>query len=102
MKNTLKHVLLAVAATVLTLAFAEIAVRVFVPIRMVGSSVTVYDSVYGHALKRNAQIRQITPEYTMRAHKLPRLSGSGAARIPASIDTISRRFVHIRTRRQRW
>ena len=68
MRDVLKHVLLAVAASVLALALAEIAVRALVPIRLVGSSLTVYDSVYGHASKRSAQIRQITPEYTMRAH----------------------------------
>jgi hypothetical protein len=47
----------------LSLVTAELAVRRFVPVRSVGTPVTVYDSIYRTRLKRNFSGVQITPEF---------------------------------------
>ncbi len=47
-------------------AASELAVRLFVPVRNVGPSFSVYHPVYGKMLKRSFTCRRITPEFTMR------------------------------------
>ena len=54
------------AALLAALAAAEGIVRMWVPVRNVGPSFTVYDPHYGQRLKRDFSARRITPEFTMR------------------------------------
>jgi lysophospholipase L1-like esterase len=58
--------MLVVLSTILGLSFVEIAVRVFIPVRNVGPSFTIYDAVYGKALKKSFHCTRITPEFTMK------------------------------------
>jgi lysophospholipase L1-like esterase len=48
-----------------SLLAAEVAVRLFVPVRLVGPALTVYDSVYNVRLKRNFRGIQANPEFRM-------------------------------------
>jgi len=50
----------------ITLVAGELIVRMFVTVRDVGPSFTVYDPVYGKRLKKNLACLRITPEFTMR------------------------------------
>ena len=53
-------------STVISISLAEIAVRLFVPVRDVGPSFTVYDSVFGKRLKAAFRGERVTPEFRMR------------------------------------
>ena len=48
------------------LFLCELAVRMFVTVRNVGPSFTVYDPVYGKRLKRSFTCKRIAPDFTMR------------------------------------
>lgn len=48
------------------LGVAEVVVRVWIPVRNVGPSFTVYDAEDGVALKKSFVCERITPEFTMR------------------------------------
>jgi len=50
---------------IFSLGLSEIFVRLFVKIRDVGPSYTVYDPVFGKRLKANFRAKRITPEFTM-------------------------------------
>ena len=52
-------------STLLTLALCEVVVRIFIPVRNVGPSLTIYDPVYGKRLKKNFTATRTTPEFTM-------------------------------------
>jgi len=60
-----RNFLLLAGSVLLALALAEIAVRLFIPVRMVGPSFTVYDPVYGKRLKKNFTTTRVTPEFTI-------------------------------------
>ncbi|MAF84108.1 MAG: hypothetical protein CL797_08400 [Chromatiales bacterium] len=59
------NILLFLGGLLLAFVLAEVAVRMFVPVRMVGSSFTIYDPIYGKRLKRNYTTTRITPEFTI-------------------------------------
>lgn len=58
--------MLLVFSCALCLVAAELAVRLLVPVRNVGPSFSVYDPVYGKALKRSVSVTRSTPEFAMR------------------------------------
>jgi hypothetical protein len=59
------NALLLVASVAIGLAVLELTVRLFVPVRNVGPSFTVYDPEYGQRLKRSFSATRYTPEFTM-------------------------------------
>ena len=61
-----RNTLLVLGSLLLALAIAEITIRTFLPVRMVGPSFTVYDPVYGKALKKNFTTTRKTPEFMIR------------------------------------
>ncbi len=60
-----RNILLLLGSLLLALALAEVAVRMFIPVRMVGPSFTVYDPVYGKRLKKNFTTIRATQEFTI-------------------------------------
>jgi lysophospholipase L1-like esterase len=48
-----------------TLVLCELILRVFVPVRYIGPTVSIYDTIYGKSHKKSFTTRRITPEYTM-------------------------------------
>lgn len=48
------------------LLLSEVIVRLFIPVRNVGPSFTVFDPVYGKAHRKNFSCERITPEFRMR------------------------------------
>jgi hypothetical protein len=48
-----------------TLALCEVILRVFVPVRYIGPTVSIYDPIYGKRHKQSFTTRRITPEYSM-------------------------------------
>jgi hypothetical protein len=61
-----KTLLLALSSLALALSVAEMVVRVWIPVRNVGPSFSVFDPVYGSKLKPHFSAVRITPEFTMR------------------------------------
>jgi lysophospholipase L1-like esterase len=61
-----KNLALAVGSLLITLLLAEGAVRIFVPVRIVGPTFLLNDPVYGKALRRGLSATRTTPEFTMR------------------------------------
>lgn len=57
---------LALGSLLLALVLAEAMTRLFVPVRMVGSSFSVYDPVEGKKLKPNFETTRTTQEFTIR------------------------------------
>ena len=55
---------LALATTALAVGVAEVAVRLWVPVRNVGPSYSTYNPIYGKRLKRNFHAVRYTPEFT--------------------------------------
>lgn len=51
---------------ILSLGLAEVAVRLFIPVRDLGPSFTVYDPVLGKRLKASFSAERVTPEFRMR------------------------------------
>jgi len=62
-RRVLGNVALSLFVLAASVVAAELAVRTFVPVRSVGTPVTVYDSIYRTRLKRNFSGVQITPEF---------------------------------------
>jgi hypothetical protein len=60
----IRNVGLALVTTALAFGVAEVAVRLFVPVRNVGPSYTVFDPVYGKRLKPSFHATRYTPEFT--------------------------------------
>lgn len=56
---------MAAGALLVALVVAEVAVRLFIPVRLVGPALTVYDPVYNVRLKRNFHGVQVNPEFRM-------------------------------------
>ncbi|MCP4698300.1 MAG: hypothetical protein GY862_15815 [Gammaproteobacteria bacterium] len=61
-----KNLILLLITFALAIGLCELLVRMFVPVRNVGPSFTVYDPVYGKRLKKNISVTRITQEFTMR------------------------------------
>jgi len=61
-----RNILLLLGSFVLVIVLSEIMVRAFIPVRMVGSSFTVYDPVLGKRLKKNFSTIRKTPEFTIK------------------------------------
>ncbi len=51
---------------ILALIISEVFIRLFITVRNVGPSFTVYDSVYGKRLKKDFSTTRITPEFKMK------------------------------------
>jgi hypothetical protein len=64
--QAVRNAALLLLSLVLSLGMAEVAVRLFVPVRDVGPSFTVHDPVLGKRLKRNFSAQRVTPEFNMR------------------------------------
>jgi len=64
--SALQKAALLCVSSVVALLFAELLLRLFVPIRAVGPSFTAYDPVYGKRLKESFSGERVTPEFTMR------------------------------------
>lgn len=62
----MKNLILTFFTLLITLGLCEIGVRLFVAVRNVGPSFTVYDPVYGKRIKKNASYKRFAPEFTMR------------------------------------
>ena len=62
----IQELVLVLASLAIGLGVCEIAVRVLVPIRGVGPTITTYDPYYGKALKESFSGQRITPEFTIR------------------------------------
>jgi hypothetical protein len=62
----LHNALLLLLSVALSVGFAEMAVRLLVPVRAVGPSFTVADPVLGKRMKASFSAERITPEFTMR------------------------------------
>lgn len=65
MKKIAKNSLLLLISFMAAVIIAELLVRALVPIRNVGPSFSIYDSVYGMTLKRSLTATRTTPEFTM-------------------------------------
>jgi len=65
MRSASKNVGIAAVAFLVALCVAEVAIRLFVPLRNVGPPVSAWDPVYGVRLKRNFDGVQINPEFRM-------------------------------------
>jgi hypothetical protein len=61
-----RNLALALASAALSLVLAEGVLRLFVPLRDIGPSLTVADPQLGKRLKRNATLERVTPEFRMR------------------------------------
>lgn len=61
----IKNLGLVFAATLLSLAVCEVAVRAFVPVRNVGPAFSIYDPEYGKVLKADFSTVRKTPEFAM-------------------------------------
>lgn len=73
---------LLVSSSLIAVTLSELAARLFVPVRLVGPSVTEYDATYGRRLKRNFAGSQKTPEFTW--HFTFNSSGFRGPEVPAS------------------
>lgn len=60
-----KTTLLFIASIILAVAFGELVLRLFFPLRNVGPSFSEYDSVYGRRLKKDFSCERITREFRM-------------------------------------
>ncbi len=60
-----KNIILVLISLLIAFAFCEMIVRMFVPVRSVGPSFTVYDSLYGKRLKKSFSATRVTPEFNM-------------------------------------
>ena len=60
-----RNLLLIITSFILVLLLCEVVVRIFVPVRNVGPSFTLYDPIYGKRIKKNFTAKRITPEFTM-------------------------------------
>lgn len=65
-RKYLRRLFLVFVSVTIATAVAEVAVRIFVPVRNVGPSFSTFDSEYGRKLKRDFSCTRITPEFTMR------------------------------------
>ena len=65
-RQFLKNVALLLLSIGFSLGLAEIAIRLFFPVRDVGPSFTVYDPVLGKRIKASFSAERITPEFRMR------------------------------------
>ncbi|MFC1730865.1 SGNH/GDSL hydrolase family protein [candidate division KSB1 bacterium] len=63
-----KNILLSIGSLIFALILCEIALWLFVPLRNVGPSFSVYDSVYGKRHKKNFTAIRKSVEFTMRCH----------------------------------
>ena len=61
-----RNILLLLGSLLLVTVLSEFLVRMFVPVRMVGSSFTVYDPILGKRLKNNFTTIRKTPEFTIK------------------------------------
>ena len=62
----LVHFCLLLAQAVVCLVVVEVAIRLFIPVRNVGPSFTVFDQRYGETIKKSFSCSRITPEFTIR------------------------------------
>ena len=60
-----KNIALSLTVFLVSIGFAELFVRNFIPVRNVGPSFTTYDPIYGKKLKKDFSAQRITPEFTM-------------------------------------
>lgn len=65
-REALRNAAVCILSVVTSLGLAEIAVRLFVPVRDVGPSFSVYDPVFGKRIKAAFSAERITPEFRMR------------------------------------
>jgi len=65
MKRILQNGILLLASALLTVAAAELFVRLFIPVRNVGPTFSAFDPYYGKVLKRSFACTRIAPEFTM-------------------------------------
>ncbi len=61
-----KNLILTFITLLITLGLSEIGVRLFVTVRNVGPSFTVYDPVFGKRIKKSVSYKRFAPEFTMR------------------------------------
>lgn len=61
-----KNLILIVITLIVTIGLCEVFVRMFVTVRNIGPSFTVYDPIYGKRIKKNISVTRITPEFKMR------------------------------------
>ena len=64
--DRLRNAALLVLSLAASIGLAELAVRLFVPVRDVGPPFTVHDPVLGKRLKAGFSAERVTPEFTMR------------------------------------
>jgi len=60
------NIILVFVSLLIVISCCELIVRLFIPVRSVGSSFTVYDPIYGKSLKKNFSTVRNTPEFIMR------------------------------------
>ena len=65
-RQFLRNAALVLLSVVFSLGLAEIAIRLFIPVRDVGPSFTIYDPVLGKRNKAGFSAERITPEFRMR------------------------------------
>ena len=65
-RQLLKNAALVLLSVVFSLGAAEIAIRLFIPVRDVGPSFSIYDPVLGKRNKASFSAERITPEFRMR------------------------------------
>src|SRR3990172_637034 len=58
-----KNLILVIVGVLVSLILCEIILRLFVPLRNVGPSITEYDPIYGTRLKKSYTGKRITPEF---------------------------------------
>ena len=62
-KSTINNFILVLISLIIIFSFCELIVRLFIPVRSVGLSFTVYDPMYGKRLKKNFSTTRVTPEF---------------------------------------
>ena len=60
-----KNLILAIVGVLVSLTLCEIILRLFVPVRNIGPTITVYDPIYGTRLTKSYTGKRITPEFVI-------------------------------------